>query len=245
MMHPFTKPNLEALTAAEPLIMPPLTPAQTLPISARGYSRWMLEIYDWLILRISSTVVWRCPTSQLLSLYRHYLSHRHLEIGVGTGYLLDHGTFPTLRPQLTLLDCNPQVLAHANRRLQRYNPSVVVQDVMQADWPKLPRYRSIGLNYVWHALKGSEAERVAMLQRLSQCLDADGMLFGATVLGATEQMSGTAQAVSRHWQRVGVFNNQSDTQETVRAALLQVFDEVHMWQVGYVVLFVATQPKRC
>ena len=243
-MRQLTQPELDALITADPLIMPPLTAAQTLPISAQGYSRWMLEIYDWLILRISSTVVWRCPTPRLLSLYRHYLSHRHLEIGVGTGYLLDHGTFPTLRPQLTLLDCNPQVLAHAKRRLQRYNPSVVVQDVMQADWPQLPRYRSIGLNYVWHALKGSDVERIAMLGRLANCLDSDGALFGATVLGMSEQMSNMAQSVSRHWQRVGVFNNQSDTRESVQAALQTVFAQVEVWQVGYVVLFVATQPKR-
>lgn len=243
-MRQLTQPELDALIIADPLIMPPLTAAQTLPISAQGYSRWILEIYDWLILRISSTVVWRCPTPRLLSLYRHYLSHRHLEVGVGTGYLLDHGTFPTLRPQLTLLDCNPQVLAHAKRRLQRYSPSVVVQDVMQADWPQLPRYRSIGLSYVWHALTGTESERVAMLRRLADCLDRDGMLFGSTVVGIHAQMSGLAQSVSRHWQRVGVFNNQDDTYDSVQAALLQVFDEVHMWQVGYVVLFVATQPKR-
>ena len=244
MRPSLTKPELEALMTSDPLIMPPLSAAQTLPVSARGYSRWILEVYDWLILRISSTLIWRCPTPRLLSLYRHYLSHRHLEVGVGTGYLLDHGTFPTLKPQLTLLDCNPQVLAHAKRRLQRYRPSVVVHDVMQSDWPKLPRYRSIGFNYVWHALKGSDDERIKMLKRLSAHLDYEGMLFGSTVIGAHPDMSGIAQAVSRHWQRVGVFNNQHDDLETVKNALSDVFEDIHIWQVGYVVMFVATQPKR-
>ena len=80
MRPSLTKPELEALMTSDPLIMPPLSAAQTLPVSARGYSRWILEVYDWLILRISSTLIWRGATPRLLSLYRHYLSHRHLEL---------------------------------------------------------------------------------------------------------------------------------------------------------------------
>lgn len=221
-----------------------LQPRHQLPSSAKGYSPLMLEAYDMLIMRLSVTLIWRCPTPHLLRLYSTYLSHRHLEVGVGTGYLLQHGVFPTLTPTLTLLDCNPHVLAHARRRLSRYQPTVVVQDVMQRQWPVLPRYASIGINLVFHALSGSDQERIGLFGRLADRLGSDGILFGSTVLGIYPEMSATAQKASQKWLDAGFFNNRNDTLDSLQAGLARYFDEVEVYQIGYLAFFVARQPIR-
>lgn len=238
---------MDSPAVTEPLTpdqAPVLLPQHQLPSSAKGYSPLMLEAYDMLIVRLSATLIWRCPTPFLLRLYSENLSHRHLEAGVGTGYFLEHGIFPTLQPQLTLLDCHQGVLAHARRRLSRYKPTMIVQDLTHHDWPQLPQYSSIGLNLVYHALAGSPAERARVLQRLAQCLSADGVLFGSTVLGVHAQMSGLARQASEKWLAAGKFNNRQDTPEQVEQALRTAFDDVQVQVMGYVLLFVARQPKR-
>lgn len=224
--------------------VPVLLPKHTLPDSAKGYSPLMLEAYDMLIVRLSATLIWRCPTPYLLRLYSENLSHRHLEAGVGTGYFLEHGIFPTLYPQLTLLDCHAGVLAHARRRLSRYKPTMIVQDLTHADWPQLPQYSSIGLNLVYHALAGNDSARASVLQRLAQCLTSDGVLFGSTVLAASPHMSGLARKASQKWLAAGKFNNKKDTPEHVEQALRTAFDDVQVQVMGYVLLFVARRPKR-
>lgn len=170
-----------------------------LPDNAKGYNQFVLELYDFLILRLSSTLVWRCPTASLVFIYSHHLSRRHLEAGVGTGYLLQHGIFPSHSIALLLVDCNTTVVRHALRRLVRYQPKAVVFDLMQAEWPELPKQQSIGLNYVWHGLQGTSEQRGALLGRLAQLLTSDGVLFGATVRGIHPDMPRMARYASERW----------------------------------------------
>lgn len=214
-----------------------------LPDNAKGYNQVMLELYDLLILRLSSTVIWRCSTSHLILLYSHHLSRRHLELGVGTGYLLQHGVFPSHSVDLLLLDCNPRVLQHALRRLARYAPKRLALDLMQAKWPDLPKLQSIGLNYVWHGLQGTPEQRGALFGRLAQLLMSDGVLFGATVRGVHPQMSALARLASQRWLDGRLFNNQGDTPERLTEYLSRYFAEVSVWLQGEVILFVAKQPK--
>ena len=61
---------------------------------AAVYSRRTLEIYDPLVLGLCGTYVWKCPTREVLAFYDRHLSARHLDVGVGTGYFLDHCRFP-------------------------------------------------------------------------------------------------------------------------------------------------------
>ena len=214
-----------------------------LPDNAKGYSQLILGLYDFLILRLSSTVIWRCSTSHLIMLYSHHLSRRHLELGVGTGYLLQRGMFPSHSIDLLLLDCNPRVLRHALRRLARYAPKGLVLDLMQPNWPDLPKQQSIGLNYVWHGLQGTPEQRGALFGRLAQLLMSDGVLFGATVRGMHPKMSRLSQLASQRWLDGGLFNNQDDTPERLAEYLSRYFAEVNVWLQGEVILFVAKQLK--
>lgn len=214
-----------------------------LPRSATGYSHVILELYNFLILKLSSVLIWRCRTQRLIQLYRSHVSRQHLEVGVGTGYLLNRAVFPSHWVTLHILDCNAKVLRHAYYRLARYNPVMVLCDLMSDDWPALPKQQSIGMNYVWHALEGSLQERGRVFGKLAAQLSENGVLFGSSVVGIHDRMPKLSQQVSRHWLRVGLFNNQSDQPDTLRAILKEYFLEVSVWQEGQVMLFVAKHPK--
>lgn len=214
-----------------------------LPRSAAGYTAMVLELYDFLILKFSSVFIWRCRTTQLVNLYRTYVSRQHLEIGVGTGYLLQHAIFPSHWVTLHILDCNPSVLRHAYHRLARYNPSPVLCNVMSTDWPPLPQQQSIGMNYVWHALEGSLEARGQVFGKLAQQLTPSGVLFGSSVVGIHDRMPVLSRIVSQHWLKAGLFNNQGDSAELLNRILQQYFLEVSVWQEGQVMFFIAKQPK--
>jgi len=72
-----------------------------------AFTRTGLALYDLLVLRGLCTWVWRCPNKRILAAYRQHLSNNHLEVGVGTGYFLDHARFS---------DAAPRVASHATTR---------------------------------------------------------------------------------------------------------------------------------
>jgi len=60
----------------------------------RLYSPWFLAIYDLLVLGLYTNLVWRCPTRHLVQQYTHHIGRRHLDVGPGTGYFLEHARVP-------------------------------------------------------------------------------------------------------------------------------------------------------
>ena len=79
-----------------------------------AFTRTGLALYDVLILRALCPWVWRCPNERILTAYRQHLSDNHLEVGVGTGYFLDHARFSNASPRVALLDLNVHCLARTD-----------------------------------------------------------------------------------------------------------------------------------
>src|SRR5215218_6920046 len=88
------------------------------------YTPAFLKIYDVLVLRIYGPLVWRCPTGRLTDQYTRHVGRRHMDVGPGTGYFLQHAKVSSDTTVL-LVDPNRAVLAHASRRLSHLNPSVL------------------------------------------------------------------------------------------------------------------------
>ncbi len=86
------------------------------------FTKSALAVYDWLVLRLTCRLIWRCSNENVLALYQKHLSGNHLEVGVGTGYFLDHSIFPISRPRVGLLDLNPNCLERTAKRIARYAP---------------------------------------------------------------------------------------------------------------------------
>src|SRR5262249_19965094 len=119
--------------------------------------------------------------------YGVYVSGNHLDVGVGSGYLLDHCRFPTAHPRISLFDLNRNCLEFTAHRIRRYQPSAHLGDVLAPIALPGPAYDSIGINYVLHCLPGTIESKAAAFDNLSPHLAPNGVLFGSIILRADER----------------------------------------------------------
>lgn len=91
--------------------------ADDVAAGAAPYTPGLLRFYDAFVLSFSARVLWRCPTDRVLALYDSHAGARHVDVGVGTGYLLDRCAWPVSQPQITLVDLSPTALEYAARRI--------------------------------------------------------------------------------------------------------------------------------
>lgn len=206
------------------------------------YSPAVLAIYDAWVLGVSNRWLWRCPTSRLLAHYNRHVSSNHLDVGVGTGYYLHRCRFPTASPRVALLDVNPHSLRTAARRIARYQPEIHQRDVCQPLSLDLPPFDSIGLMYVLHCLSGAMADKARVFAHLVSLLRPGGVLFGATLLGQPLPCSAAARWLLARYNAAGIFANQNDDADALRAALVEHFDHLTLETHGCVALFAAHNP---
>ena len=100
------------------------------------YTPLVLWGYDLLVLGFSNRFVWRCRSSRMLERYDSYVGARHLDVGVGTGWFLDHCNWPVEAPQITLLDLNENSLSVASKRIRRYAPATIQANVLGSGRPR-------------------------------------------------------------------------------------------------------------
>ena len=202
------------------------------------YTRLLLAIYDPFVLGFMARAVWRCPTPRVIDRYRDNLGQRHLDVGPGTGFFLDKSGLPA-GTEVTLLDPNPTVLAHAAHRLAPMKVSTVEADVLKP-LPVRGPFDSAALSYVLHCLPGPQAQKAVAIGNVAAVLGPDGVLFGGTVLGRLEQHRPLARASLRAFNRRGVFDNLTDTAEGLRRILESSFQTVEIEVVGSIAQFRAT-----
>ena len=202
-----------------------------------AFTRSGLALYDLLVLRGVCPWVWRCPNERILAAYRQHLSDNHLEVGVGTGYFLDHARFSNAAPRLALLDLNAHCLARTARRVARYRPQVYRADVLQPIVLNVPRFDSVALNYVVHCLPASWPQKGSVFAHLKALLNPGGALFGATLVQGDVPQSAAAAGLMRWLNARGTLHNQSDTRARLLQGLKQHLDDVRIEQVGCVALF--------
>src|SRR5690606_18716336 len=128
------------------------TIAASTPDSIKAYSPLGLALYDRLIMNGLARLVWDCPSNRLVDHYREHATPNHADVGVGTGYCLEHAGVQFRR--LALIDLQPNCLVHAGRRLDRYRPQRHVRDVLLPVTGVGPAFDSVALNGVLHCLAG-------------------------------------------------------------------------------------------
>lgn len=88
---------------------------QKITDSAKVYNPFTLKLYDWWVLGISNHFAWRCNTiKHLVPHYLKHVRHRHLDIGVGTGFYLTDIPDEYI---ISLMDLNTASLHAAARRV--------------------------------------------------------------------------------------------------------------------------------
>jgi SAM-dependent methyltransferase len=209
-----------------------------------AYDPWVLRIYDWYVLGLSNRWIWRCPTARIVDHYDRHVRARHLDVGVGSGYLLDRCRFPVERPQVTLMDLNRNSLEHTARRIARYQPTIHRGDVLElVDLPR-GNFGSIGVNYLMHCLPGDiEGGKWRAFEHLAPLMTDDGVLFGSTILGEPAPKGLAQRRLMDIYNRKGIFGNDRDSIETLRKGLEESFEDVEIELEGVVALFSARGPR--
>lgn len=201
------------------------------------YSPRLLRWYDFIVLRLSNRLIWRCPTPRLLEFFNRHVTGNHLDVGVGTGYFLDRCRLPVDQPRIVLMDANAECLRTAAARIARYRPLSVRYDVTQPiDWDG-ERFDSISLYYVLHCLPGTLPEKAIVLDHLRPLLNPGGVLFGSTLLAAGLPRTWTARRLMAAYNRQGIFGNAADRLDDLRQELDRRFETVELETAGCGALF--------
>lgn len=203
------------------------------------YTRRSLAVYDLAILGYFSRVAWRCPASRIVDHYNRHVSGNHLDVGVGTGYFLDHCQLPppSERPRLALMDISTSCLEVASKRVARFDPEIIEANVLESIAYDGPRFDSVGLNYVLHCLPGDIGSKAVALDHLIALANPGAWLFGATLLHDGVDRSWLARKVMDRNNSHGIFSNADDTLDGLRSALSDRLSDSSVQVVGCVGIF--------
>lgn len=203
------------------------------------YTRRSLAVYDLAILGYFSRLAWRCPASRIVDHYNRYVSANHLDVGVGTGYFLDHCTFPAppQRPRVALMDLSTSCLSVASKRVARFDPELIEANVLEPIAYPGARFDSVGLNYVLHCLPGDIASKAVALDHLSSLANPGAWLFGATLLHDGVPRNWFARKVMDRNNSHGIFSNADDNLDGLRSALSDRLTDSSVEVVGCVGIF--------
>lgn len=203
------------------------------------YSRTMLRVYDIMAYKLNLPFIWRCPVGRFSELYAENVSANHLEVGVGTGYLLDRCRFPVQDPRIALMDLNMNPLRYTARRLERYSPQVHQASVL-SDWGFEPgSFDSIGMSNMLHCVPGTLREKAVAFEQARSALAPRGTLFGSTILGEEAEHTRLSRFGIRLLNRRQIFRNLDDRLEDLDAGLGRAFPSHAIEVQGVMAIFVA------
>lgn len=215
------------------------TPLTDVEKGAALYDEKTLRLYDLVVHGLSNRFAWRCPTKTLQKLYDDNVSAHHLDVGVGSGYFLDHSRSLGPGSRVSLLDLNPQALRYAGARIARFRPALHVGNVLERVEIAEAPFDSIALMYLLHCVPGELKTKAVALDNLGACLADRGVLFGATILGRGVAHTLPARALLGLYNSRGIFGNTADSKEELESALAGRFREHRVEIQGCVALFIA------
>ena len=202
------------------------------------YTKFFLSnMYDWLFINQILPRVYGCQNRDILELYNEHVSANHLDVGVGTGYFLDHCRFPTINPRVGLMDLNPNSLEISSRRLQRYSPETYLRNVLEPIHIDTPKFDSVGLFNLLPCLPGNMKSKKVVFEHLKSCLNPGGVVFGSTILYKGIKRGALAALFMDFANRRRIISNREDDLEGLNSALNELFAKSSIKLVGCIALF--------
>ena len=208
------------------------------------YTKRSLAVYDLAILGYFSRVAWRCPASRIRAHYDTHVSGNHLDVGVGTGYFLDHCRFPVASPRVALMDLNTTCLDVTARRIARYEPEVYCANALEPESIDAPGFDSIGLNYLLHCVPGTIHDKGVVFSHLTAVANPGARVFGATLLHDGVPRNWLARQVMKRNNAHGIFSNADDDLTGLQDVLARHLDRPMLDVVGCVGVFSGCAPSR-
>jgi SAM-dependent methyltransferase len=188
------------------------------------YNRILLRLYDPLVLGPIARYVWRFPIEKYGGFYPEHIRPNHLDVGPGTRYFLEHAGLPD-GSKVTILDPNPNVLRHVERRLRHLDVTAVEADVLKP-LPMPGPFDSAAMSMVLHCLPGPMERKAQAIENVARVLAPRGVLFGASVLGPSAPHTRLGRAFLWAFNRRGSFGNLDDTEEGLRHILCRCWRPV-------------------
>jgi SAM-dependent methyltransferase len=208
------------------------------------YTPMVLKLYDFYVHRMNNHFFWKCPTCTLIAHYNKHITANHLEIGLGTGFLLDQCDMPSPSNRLVFSDVSTHCLEKASRRLLRYAPVSVQRSVLEPMTGIGESFESVGFNYVLHCLPGNLASKGRLaFQHIADVLQPGGVVFGSTILAKEVPVSLQARLQMWALNRRGFFCNSQDGLSALSTVLDNAFAEHEVETYGCVALFYARKEK--
>jgi SAM-dependent methyltransferase len=211
---------------------------------AAVYTPLTLRVYDWWVLGMSNRFAWDCPTRDvLLPFFRQHMGHRHLDVGVGTGFYLAAAT-PPRDTRLVLMDLNLESLHRAQGRAGLTLTRLVHHDVMEPFPADVGQgLDSVSLFYLLHCLPGPMVRKTRVFANIKGHLAPGGVVYGATILGDDANHNALGRRLMRIYNSKGIFGNHADTVDGLEQALASHFWWFTIRVVGKVALFEAREPR--
>ncbi len=210
--------------------------------AASFYTRLSLFFYDYYVYKFGSALFFGCPERELVDFYLDRISSNHLEIGVGTGYLLNKCAEQGKLESLSLLDFNRNCLDVTAKVLSDFRPDRYYANILEPLPVQNRKFDSIALNFVLHCVPGSFREKGVAFDHVARCLNMDGRVFGSTLMYYPEQAK-LGKLVMDVYNRLGIFNNNNDSRDELVTALSRNYSDININQVGNVLFFDARVRK--
>ncbi|MEU3459401.1 class I SAM-dependent methyltransferase [Streptomyces sp. NPDC006733] len=205
------------------------------------YLPWTLPLYDRVAFQVNCRLFFRVPVPEVVALFDRNVSAQHLDVGVGTGYFLDHcRTAP--QQAITLADLNEHSLRHAARRLARFDVTTVQANALEPLPLPEASFGSASMNFLLHCVPGSIRQKAVVLDNVAACVRPGGRIFGATVLTQGVPVGAAARVAFPLLNRRGVMQNAEDSLEDLRTELAARFPEHTLTVHGCTALFEAEVP---
>jgi SAM-dependent methyltransferase len=193
--------------------------------------------YDFLLYGVISRYAWGSSIQRLDSHHKKYVRDNHLEVGVGTGFLLNRVVFDSAHPRLALMDLSRECLEKTKRKVTRYAPETYIQNLLEPIHHKIDTFDSIGINYVMHCVPGDFKAKGVAFTHLRPLLSENGVLFGTTVLSDNIHKNVLAKPFMWLMNSLGVFNNRSDNAHDLKECLETHFRVIEFEVVGVTAFF--------
>lgn len=209
---------------------------------ARYYGAITLPLYDAAVLGVAVPFGWGVSLRDELAMYDRCVGPRHLDVGVASGYFLDRTLWPVERPEITLMDLNPNATQYAARRLRRYTVREVVGDALEP-FPVDGKFDSIGLCHLLHCMPGEIADKEQVFDHAINRLTPDGVVFGASVTPFGMKPNPLAKLILWGSNRKGALNNLRDSHDALRRAIEKRFRTVKINLTGLMTTWEARDPR--